>query len=115
MTLTDPAATARAIADQTAGATLAELRAQADVASRAVDAWLSAFEAALAAQPRTLEPPLTIAQAAKALAVSDWAIREWLRLGKLRQIPGFDSPIRIERAELVRFSLGRTATAAAAD
>ena len=103
-------AIARDIATQQAGATWEELRAQEEAVRRQMDTYWAAYMAAVAAerqQAAFAPPPLTVTDAATALAVSKDTIYTLIRSGQLRKVAGLDSVLRIPRAEIDRF-LGET-------
>ena len=107
----DPLAVARAVADRVAGGTYAQLRAREDAARRAVDAWHAAFEAALARTAWTARGgrSMSVAEAARALGRGEPDVRELVRRGRLRAVPGPDDPTRVVRADVERLQAGGVA------
>ncbi len=86
------------------GATYDDLLARCEAAHRAALAWMTAYAAALA-DPRhqaAIAPPYTVKETAEALHIGESSVRELIRAGQLKTVPGIGDVIRVSRAEVQR-------------
>ncbi len=102
-------AIARDIAEAQAGATWEHLRAQEEVLRRQMDTYWAAYCAAVASERQQASfapPPLTTKQAAAALNLSEYAVRELIRTRRLRKLEDIGNHVLIPRSEIDRLLEG---------
>ena len=116
MTTPDPLAAARAAADAAFGNLLDLQRAQYEAAremealGQRIGAWQAAYERALR-ERLDRKAPLTVAEAAALLGVSERHVARLARRGELRKVQGIGSAVRIVRADVERRLAGVGAVA----
>lgn len=97
---------ARQHADLLSGATYDDLRARADAAHRALEAWTAHYAAGLAlAATVSAEkaPPLSPKQIAHQLNCGRSTVSELIRSGRLRKLDGFGRSVRVAQSDVDAF------------